>query len=231
MQSSPLSAWWRKGLLDPDLQSVQNPTKSIVSIIQKKPLGPWLTPCLKSKQCHCQHHTEKATWTLTYILFTTQTIPSSVSCQKDLLSLTYWLFKTQSSPLWASCKQNPLGTWLTYCSQSKQFHYQHHAGKASWTMTYILFRTQSKHCQHGAEKASWILTYILLKTQAILLSTPCRKCFLNPDLPPVQTQNSPLLASHKKALLNPDLHPVWTQTNLFSASCRKAFWTLTYRLF
>ena len=119
MQSSPLSAWWRKGLLDPDLQSVQNPTNSIVSIMQKKPLGPWLTPCLKSKQCHCQHHTEKATWTLTYILFTTQTIPSSASCQKDLLSLTYRLFKTQSSPLWASCKQNPLGTWLTYCSQSK----------------------------------------------------------------------------------------------------------------
>jgi hypothetical protein len=39
-KSSPLSALYGKGLLDPDLQPVQNPEQPIVSIMHKMPSGP-----------------------------------------------------------------------------------------------------------------------------------------------------------------------------------------------
>ena len=167
-QSISLSASSRKCLL-PDLHSVQNPNNSIVSTIQKRfpgswltlcsnpnnsivrimqnrPSGPWLTYCLKTKQFYCQHHGLKASWTLTYQLFKTQ-----IHCQHHA--------KMASS------------AWLTIYSISKQFHHQHHAEKTSWTLTYILF-----------------------KTQTIPLLASCRNGLLDPDLHPIHIPMQPIVS-------------------------------------
>ena len=111
--------------MDSDLQAVQNPDHSIISTMQRRPPGtwltycskprpfhcqhhperppgPWLTFCSKSRPFYCQHHPEKASWTLTYILFKTQTILSLASSRKASWTPTYRLFKTQTILLSAS---------------------------------------------------------------------------------------------------------------------------------
>ena len=81
----PVSASFREGLLNPDLQPVQKPNHSIVSIMQTSPPRPWLTVCSKPKKNHYQHDAGKAVWMLTYILFGTQSISLSASRRKGCL--------------------------------------------------------------------------------------------------------------------------------------------------
>ena len=209
----PLSALCRKGLLDFDLQTVQSPQPPIVSIMQKTPHGPWLTLCSKPTQFHCQHHAEKAFWTLTYVLFKTQTITLSAWCRKGLLDSDSPSVKNPHNALSAWCRKGFLDPNLQTV-QTQQFYCQYHVEKTSWTLTYNLFETKNNsifsilqkrlpkpwltlcskpnnfivsimqkmppelwlticpkakqfHGQHHAENASWTLTYSLFKTQLI----------------------------------------------------------------
>jgi len=103
---------------------------------------------------------------LTYSLFKTQGMLLSGIRKKACQILTYNLFKTQSMLLSATRrKSNPdadlhsvenpedallrnkqeglARCWLTYCSKPRVCSCQQKAGKASWMLTYILFKTKS----------------------------------------------------------------------------------------
>jgi hypothetical protein len=64
------------------------------------------------------------------------------------------------------------------------------------------------YCQHHAEKASWTLTHILFKTQAILLSASCRKGLLDSDSHTVKNPGHSIVSIIRKGLLDPDLQTV-----------------------
>ena len=190
---------------------------------------------------------------MTYKLFKTQTILLSASCRKGLLDPTYILFKTHSMQLSVSFRKGimdlniqpvqipdhsivrimqkrPPGLWLTSCLKPQPFYCQHYAEKASWTQTYILFKTRpivsimqkrpsgprltscskprAVYCQYHAEKASWTLTHILFKTQTSLLSISCRKGLLNSDLQAVKNPDHSTVRIMQKSILDSDLHPV-----------------------
>ena len=179
-QTILLSASCRKCLLDPDLHAVQNPDHSIVSIMQKSPPGPWLTFCSKPRPFYCQHYAKKASWTLTYTLFKTQTISLSASCRKGLLDSGLHAVQNPDHCIVSIMQKRPPGLWLTCCSKPRPFYCQHHAKKASWTLTYILF-----------------------KTQTILLSTSCRKGLLDPNLHPVQNPDHSIVSIMQKTLPGP----------------------------
>ena len=251
-----LSASCRKGLLDPDLQAVQNPDHCIVSIMQKRPPWPWLTSCSKPRPFYCQHHAEKASWTLTHILFKTQTISLSASCRKGLLVPDLHTVQNPDHSIVSTRRKGLLVPDLHTVQNPRPFY-----------------------CQHHAERAFWTLTYILLKTQTILLSASCRKCLLDPDLHAVQNPNHsivsimqkrpprpwltfcskprPFHCQHEaeKHFLDPDLHAVQNPdppiVNIMQKRhpgpwltfcskprpfycqhhAKKASWTLTYKLF
>ena len=144
----------------------------------------------------------------------------------------------------------------TCYSKPKAAHCQHHAEKATWTLTYILLKTPNNyivsimqkrppgawltscsectaaHCQHHAEKATWTLTYLLFKTQTILLSAWCRKCLLIPDLPPVQNPEQPIVSIMQE---RPPAPKLTNCSKPRAAHCQhhteKASCTPTYRLF
>ena len=215
----------QKTLLDSDLHTVQNPDNSIVSIMQKRPPGPWLTFCSKPRQFHHQHHAEKVSWTLTYTLCKAQTIPLSASSRKSLLDTDLHAVQNPDNSILSIMQKRPPGPWLTVCSKPRQFQCQHYAEKTSWTLTYILFKTQtiplsasyrrpgpwltycSKprqfHCQHHVEKASWTLTYILIKIQTIPLSVSCRNGLLDPDLHSVQNPDNCIVSIMQKSPSGP----------------------------
>jgi len=125
-QTILLSASCRKGLLDPDLWAVQNPDHSIVSIMQKRPPGPWLTSCSKPRPFYCQPHAEKASWTLTYKLFKTQTILLSASCRKGLLDPDLQPVQNPDHSIVSLMQKRPPGPWLTTCSKPRPLYCQHH---------------------------------------------------------------------------------------------------------
>ena len=66
-------------------------------------------------------------------------------------------------------------SWLTSCSKPRACSFQQQAGRASW-----------------------ILTYILFKTQSMLLSATSRKGQLDPDLQPVQNPEHALISNKQK---------------------------------
>ena len=139
--------------------------------------------CSKHRAVHCQHHTEKATWALTYMLFKTQ----SNHCQhhaKMLYPDLHTIQNTNNCIVRMMQKRSPW-PWLTSWSECRAAHCQHHAEKASWTLTYILFKTQTILLLASCRNASWTLTYRLFKTQRSSLLASHRKGLLYPDLPPV----------------------------------------------
>ena len=199
VHTSSWSASSRNSLLNSFLQSVQSQEQPIVSIIQKRPPGPWLTSWSNPTPFYCQNHAEeaeKASWTVAYLLFK----PIAAQCQyhaaKASLTLTYFLFKTQSSPLSASCRKGFLDPDLQTV-QSPNISSQHNKKKVSWTMTYILFKNQSSTLWANAEKTSWTMTYLLFKTKSSLLSASCRKGrknLLDSYLPPFQSPEQPIVS-------------------------------------
>ena len=226
-----LSASVRKGLLDPDLQSVQNPDHSIFSIMQKRAPGPGLTICSKPKPFYCQDHAEKASSTMTYILFKTQTILLSASCRKGLLDPDLHPVQNPDHSLSASCRKGlldpdlqtvqnpdhsivsimqrwPPGSWLTCCSKPRPFHCQHHAEKASWTLTYKLFKPRPFYCQHHVEKASWTWLTPYSKPRPFYCQPHEEKASWTLTHILFKSQTILLSAPCRKGLLDPDSHPV-----------------------
>ena len=91
-QSMFLSATSRKGQPDANLQAVQNPEHALVSNKQEGPARCWHTFCSKHRACSCQQHAGRASQTLIYILFKTQSILISATSRKgqpdaDLLAV------------------------------------------------------------------------------------------------------------------------------------------------
>ena len=223
VHTSSWSASSRNSLLNSFLQSVQSQEQPIVSIIQKRPPGPWLTSWSNPTPFYCQNHAEeaeKASWTVAYLLFK----PIAAHCQyhaaKASLTLTYFLFKTQSSPLSASCRKGFLDPDLQTV-QSPNISSQHNKKKG--LLDYDLHPVQKPEqhivsqcrknfmdpwltsclkpraacCQHHAEKAektSWTLTYLLFKAQSSQLSASYRKGLLNPDLQTVQNTKQAIIS-------------------------------------
>ena len=173
-KSSPLSALSRKGFVNLDLLSVHNPEQLNVIIMQKRLCELWLTFCSRPIASHCQHHAEKASWTLTYNLFKTQTILLLASCKKSLLNAGLLSIQNPEKPIVSMQKRTP-GPWLTFCPRPRVGLCQHHAEKSSWTVTYKLIKNQSSLLLASCRKGACTLTYTLFKNQSVIImqKRPC----------------------------------------------------------
>ena len=129
IQTIPLSASCGKGLLNPDLHAIQNPKQPIVSIMQKRPPGPWLTYCWKP-----------------------QTITLSASCRKGLQEPDLHPVQNAQQPIVSIMQRRPPGPWLTSCLKPRPFCCQHDAGNAFWSLIYLLFKTQSSPLSASCRK-------------------------------------------------------------------------------
>ena len=67
----------------------------------------------------------------------------------------------------------------------------------NWHTGYLKSRTA--YSQYHAEKASWTLTYKLFKNQSSWLSASCRKIVLDPDLRAVQNPNHSIVSIMQKS--------------------------------
>ena len=151
-----------------------------------------------------------ACWSLTYMLFKTQTILLSALCRKGLLYPNLQPVQNPDHFIVSIMQKWPPGPWLTACSK---------------------FR--AAHCQHHAEMACCILTYTLFIVKSSPLSTSCRNGLLHPDLHPVPNPEHSIVSQHHAEMIS------WTQTYmlfkiqaiLLLVSCRNMSWTLTYILF
>ena len=81
-QSMLLSVTNRKGQLDANLHTVQNPEHVVVSE-KAGPARCSLTSCSGPRACSCQQQAGRASQMLTYILFKTQSILLSATGRKD----------------------------------------------------------------------------------------------------------------------------------------------------
>jgi hypothetical protein len=119
--------------------------------------------------------------------------------------LTYRLFKTQTMLLsTTSTKGQPDANLPTVQNQEHTLVTNKHKGPARCLLTNC-----SKHracsCQQQAGRASWMLTYILFKTQTMLLSTKSTKSQPDADLLSIQTQSMLLSATSRKGQPDADL--------------------------
>ena len=158
-----LSATSRKGVLYPDLQTVQHPEHPPVNKKQEGPARSWLTRCSKHRACSCQQQAGRASQILTYRLFKIQSMLLSVTSRKgqpdpDLLAVQ----NPEHAPV-SDKQEEPVRSWLTACSKHR-----------------------ACSCQHQARRTSQMLTYNLFKTQSMLLSATSKKGQPDADLHPVQ---------------------------------------------
>ena len=162
----PTSVSFREGLLHPDLHPNQISKYSTVNITQRNPAEPWLTTCSKPRAAHCQHLAEKACWTLTDILITTQTILLSASCRKGLLDPDWHSDHNPNHSIVSIMQKMLPGSWLT-----------------SWSSTL------SASCRKG-------LLHPDLHSDQIpeqLIVSNMQKGLLVPDLQPVESPEQPIV--------------------------------------
>ena len=157
------------------LHTVQNTNHALVSIKQGGPARCWLTSCSKHRPCSCQQQAWKASQTLTYILFKTQSMLLSATRREGQPDVDLHTVQNPDHALVSNRQKEPVRCWLT--SRSK-----------IWPCS----------CQQQEGRSSQMLTYILFKTQTMLLSATRRKGQPDADLHPVQNPDHALVSNKKE---------------------------------
>ena len=111
-QTMLLSAISRKGQLDADLQSVQNPKHAPVSNKQKGLARFWITSCPKPTTCSCEHQA-RASHMLTYSLFKTHTMLLSAISRKGQPDAHLHPVENPEHALVSNKQGRPARCWLT----------------------------------------------------------------------------------------------------------------------
>ena len=155
-----------------DLQTILNTGHAVNSNKKEGTARSWLTSCSKPRACSCQQQAGRATQILTYILFKTQSMLLSTTSRKGKPDPDLLAVQNQERALVSKKQEGPARSWLTRCSKPRACSFQQQAGRASW-----------------------ILTYILFKTQSMLLSATSRKGQPDPDLLAVQNQEHALVSN------------------------------------
>ena len=230
MKSSPWSAWCRKDLLNPDLQTILNPQQPIMSIIQKRTPGLWLTTCSKSRAAHCQHYAERPP------------DPDLHTVQNTEQPIVSVMQKRPSGPQLTLCSkpragyhqhnaEKPPGLWLTPCSKPKQPIVNIMQKRPPGPTLTIFLKPIAAHCQHHAEKVFLALTYTLFITQNSPLSALYKKDLLDPDLQSVQNPNNSIVSIMQKRPPRPSLTFCTKRKQYCQHHTEKDSWTPTYSLF
>ena len=200
-----MSAWCRKGLLDSNLQAVQDPNNAIVSIMQKSPCGPWLTSCSKPSLL-------------------------SVSCRKGLLEPDLHPDQNPDHYIVSIIQKRIPWPWLTFWSKPKQSLCQHNAKKAFWTLTHILFKTHSTLLSASCKKGLLDPDLHPVHAQGQPIVSIKQKSLLDPDLHPDQNSNHSIVSIMQKRPPVIWLTSCWKQSTHCQHHVEKVFWTLTYIL-
>ena len=159
-----LSASSRKGQPYADLHPVWNPEHALVSNKHKGPATCWLTSCSKPKACSCQQQAGRASQMLTYILFKMQSMLLSATSKKGQPHADLQAVQNAEHTPVSNKQEGPATCWLTYC-----------------------WKPRACSCQQQLRRASWILTYILFKAQSMPFSATSRNSQPNADLQPFQS--------------------------------------------
>ena len=165
-----LSARIRKGKLDADLLPVQNPEYALVSNNQEGLARCSLTSCSKPQASSCQQQPRGASQMPTYTLHSMLLSATARKGQKDA---DLQAVQNTEHALISNNQEGPARCSLTSCSKHR-----------------------ACFCQQKPERASYMLTYILFKTQSMLLSATGGKGQPDADLQPVQNPQHALLKNN-----------------------------------
>jgi len=216
-----LSATSRKGQPDPDLHPVQNPEHALVSNKQEGLARSWLTSCSKPRACSCQQWAGRASQTLTYKLFKTQSMLLSAKSRKGQPDLGLQPVQNPSMLLSATSRKGQLDPDLQSVQNPEHFLVSNKQKGPARSWLTCCWKPRTCSCQQQAGRASQILTYRLFKTQSMLLSATSRKGQPDPDLHPVQNPEHAFVSNKQRVSQILTYKLFKTQSILLSAKGRK----------